>query len=132
MANPVPQPGFPGLSAIGQIAITVRDLKLATAFYRDTLGMKLLFEVSNMSFFDCGGVRLMLSTAERPEFDHPASILYFRVPDIQAAHEALLSRGVRFEDKPHLVARMPGHEVWMTFLRDMDNNLLALMSEVRQ
>ena len=74
----------------------------------------------------------MLSTAERPEFDHPASILYFRVPDIQAAHEALLSRGVRFEDKPHLVARMPGHEVWMTFLRDMDNNLLALMSELRQ
>lgn len=131
MTNPVAQPAFSGLSAIGQIAITVRDLKQATAFYRDTLGMKLLFEVSNMSFFDCGGVRLMMSTAEKPEFDHPASILYFRVPDIQAAYDTLVLRGVRFEDKPHLVARMPDHELWMTFLRDMDNNLFALMSEVR-
>ena len=131
MTNPVAQPAFFGLSEIGQIAITVHDLKQATAFYRDTLGMKLLFEVPNMSFFDCGGVRLMLSTAEKPEFDHPASILYFRVPDIQAAYETLVVRGVRFEDKPHLVARMPDHELWMTFLRDMDSNLFALMSEVR-
>jgi len=131
MTNPVAQPVFSGLSAIGQIAITVHDLKLATAFYRDTLGMKLLFEVPNLAFFDCGGVRLMLSTAEKPEFDHPASILYFRVTDIQAAYETLVARGVRFEDKPHLLARMPNHELWMTFLRDMDNNLFALMSEVR-
>jgi methylmalonyl-CoA/ethylmalonyl-CoA epimerase len=132
MTNPAAQPAFLGLSEIGQIAITVRDLKPATAFYRDTLGMKLLFEVPNMSFFDCGGVRLMLGPASEPEFDHPASILYFRVPDIQAAYEALLARGVRFEDKPHLVARMPDHELWLTFLRDLDNNLFALMSEVRK
>jgi len=132
MTNPVVQPAPFGLSEIGQIAITVRDLKQATDFYRDTLGMKLLFEVPNMSFFDCGGVRLMLSTAEKPEFDHPASILYFRVPDIQAAYERLVARGVRFEDKPHLVARMPDRELWLTFLRDLDNNLFALMSEVRK
>ncbi|HYA95443.1 MAG TPA: VOC family protein [Terriglobales bacterium] len=131
MTNPVARPAFTGLSTIGQIAITVRDLKQATAFYRDTLGMKLLFEVPNMSFFDCGGVRLMMSTPEKPEFDHPASILYFRVPDIHAAYDTLLSRGVRFEGKPHLVARMPDHELWMTFFRDQENNLLALMSEVR-
>ncbi len=132
MTNPVVQPAPFGLSEIGQIAIPVRDLKQATAFYRDTLGMKLLFEVPNMSFFACGGVRLMLSAAEKPEFDHPASILYFRVPDIQAAYERLVARGVRFEDKPHLVARMPDHELWLTFLRDLDNNLFALMSEVRK
>ncbi len=132
MTNPVVQPAPFGLSEIGQIAITVRDLKQATAFYRDTLGIKLLFEVPNMAFFDCGGVRLMLGTAETPEFDHPASILYFRVPDIQAAYEMLVARDVRFEDKPHLVARMPDHELWLAFLRDMDNNLFALMSEVRK
>ncbi len=132
MTNPIAQPAPVGLSAIGQIAITVRDLQQATAFYRDTLGIKLLFEVPNMSFFDCGGVRLMLSRAEKPEFDHPASILYFRVPDIQAAHQALGGRGVRFEDLPHLVARMPDHELWMAFFRDMDDNLFALMSEVRK
>jgi methylmalonyl-CoA/ethylmalonyl-CoA epimerase len=132
MTNPVSQPVPFRLSDIGQIAITVRDLKQATAFYRDTLGIKLLFEASNMAFFECGSVRLMLTTPEKPEFDHPASILYFRVPDIQAAYESLAARGVRFEDQPHLVARMPDHELWMTFLRDMDNNLLALMSELRK
>ncbi len=132
MTNSIVQPAPIGLSEIGQIAITVRDLKQATAFYRDTLGIRLLFEVPNMAFFDCGGVRLMLSTAEKPEFDHPASILYFRVPDIQAAYETLVARGVRFEDKPHLVARMPDHELWMAFFRDMDNNLFALMSEMRK
>jgi len=132
MTNPIAQPVPVGLSAIGQIAITVRDLHQATAFYRDILGIKLLFEVPNMSFFDCGSVRLMLSRAEKPEFDHPASILYFRVPDIQAAHQALAGRGVRFENVPHLVARMPDHELWMAFFRDMDNNLFALMSEVRK
>jgi methylmalonyl-CoA/ethylmalonyl-CoA epimerase len=132
MTNSVVQPVPFGLSAIGQIAITVRDLKQATAFYRDILGIKLLFEVPNMSFFDCGGVRLMLGPAEKPEFDHPASILYFRVPDIQAAYATLVARGVRFEDKPHFLARMPDHELWMTFFRDMDNNLFALLSEVRK
>ena len=132
MTNPSAQPACFGLSEIGQIAITVRDLQQATAFYRDTLGIKLLFEVPNMAFFDCGGIRLMMSQAEKPEFDHPASILYFRVPDIQPAYQTLVGRGVRFEDKPHLVARMPDHELWMTFLRDMDNNLFALMSEIRK
>ena len=132
MTNPSAQPTSFGLSEIGQIAITVRDLQQATTFYRDTLGIRLLFEVPNMAFFDCGGIRLMMSQAEKPECDHPASILYFRVPEIQTAHQTLRARGVRFEDKPHLVARMPDHELWMTFFRDMDNNLFALMSEVRK
>lgn len=132
MSNPVAQPASFGLSEIGQIAITVRDLKQATAFYRDSFGMTLLFEVPGMSFFKCDSVRLMLSTAERPEFEHPASILYFRVADIQVACDTLVARGVHFEDKPHVVARMPDHELWMAFFRDMDNNLFALMSEVRK
>ncbi len=55
-----------GLGPIGQIAVTVGDVPRAIAFYRDTLGIKLLFEVSNLGFFDCGGVRLMLSAAEKP------------------------------------------------------------------
>lgn len=132
MANPIVQSAPLGLSGIGQIAITVHDVKKATAFYGDALGMKLLFEVPNMAFFDCGGIRLMLSLPDKPEFDHPCSILYFRVPDIQAACEHLRGRGVHFEDAPHLVARMPDHELWMTFFRDCENNLLALMSEVRK
>lgn len=119
------------LSRIGQIAINVRDIERAVAFYRDTLGMRLLFRIPNAAFFDCGGVRLMLGTAEKPEFDHPASILYYKVDDIQAAWRALSSQEVRFEAGPHLIARMPDHELWMAFFRDSEDNVLALMSEVR-
>ena len=99
------------------------------AFYRDKLGMKHLFTVPKMAFFDCGGVRLMLAVPEKPEFDHPSSILYFKVEAVQKAHEALGSRGVPFEAKPHLVAKMPNYDLWMAFFRDSENNLLALMSE---
>jgi catechol 2,3-dioxygenase-like lactoylglutathione lyase family enzyme len=120
------------LSLIGQIAINAKDVKRATAFYRDTLGMKFLFEASNLAFFDCGGVRLMLGLPEKPEFDHPSSVLYYRVPDIQAAHKTLSSRGVKFEAAPHLIARLADHDLWMAFFRDSESNLAALMSEVRK
>ena len=121
----------PTLSAVGQIAINARDLERAVGFYRDVLGLPLLFQISNAAFFDCGGVRLLLGRAERPELDHPASIVYYRVADIQRAWALLRERGARFEDEPHRIARMPDHELWMTFLRDTEDNLLALMSEVR-
>lgn len=94
--------------------------------------MKFLFDVPTMAFFDCGGVRLMLGVAEKPEFDHPASIVYYTVEDIHKTHEILTSRGVQFESNPHLVARMPDFELWMAFFRDLDNNMLALMSEVKK
>ncbi len=122
--------GSVALRQIGQIAVNVRDLERAVAFYRDVLGMKLLFSVPKLAFFDCGGVRLMLSLPEKPEFDHPASVLYYKVADIKATHAALEARHVRFEAPPHLIAKMPDHELWMTFLRDSEENLLGLMSEV--
>jgi methylmalonyl-CoA/ethylmalonyl-CoA epimerase len=119
-----------GISRLGQIAINVHDLDRATAFYRDILGLPFLFNAGKLAFFDCGGVRLMLDTPEKPEFDHPSSILYFAVPDIAAAHRQMRRGGVRFEDEPHIIARMPTYDLWMTFFRDTEQNLLALMSEV--
>jgi methylmalonyl-CoA/ethylmalonyl-CoA epimerase len=118
-----------GISGIGQIAINAHDLDRATAFYRDKLGLPLLFTAGKMAFFGCGAVRLMLDVAEKLEFDHPSSILYFSVPDIAAAHRQMLASGVRFEDEPHVIAKMPDHDLWMTFFRDSEKNLLALMSE---
>jgi methylmalonyl-CoA/ethylmalonyl-CoA epimerase len=120
------------LSQIGQIAINVRDLQRAVAFYRDTLGMRFLFQApGGLAFFDVGGVRLMLGVAEKEEFDHPASVIYYTVPDIDAAYETLAARGVTFIDKPHLIAKLPDHELWMTFFRDSEENVLALMEERR-
>ncbi|MBI4539150.1 MAG: VOC family protein [Gemmatimonadetes bacterium] len=119
-----------GLCEIGQISVTVHDLERAVAFYRDALGIPFLFQVPKMAFFDCGGVRLMLGIPERAEFDHPSSVLYFRVLDIGAAHQELVARGVRFEGDPHQIADLGSRELWMAFFRDVDNNLLALMSEI--
>jgi methylmalonyl-CoA/ethylmalonyl-CoA epimerase len=121
-----------GIARIGQIAITVRDLERATAFYRDTLELPFLFAVPGMAFFDCGGVRLMLSPAEEPGFDHPGSVVYYKVKDITGSYESLKQRGVEFIDEPHLIAKMPDHDLWMVFLRDTEGNTLALMSEVRE
>jgi methylmalonyl-CoA/ethylmalonyl-CoA epimerase len=120
------------LSQIGQIAVNVKDVDRATAFYRDTLGMTPLFRYGNLSFFDCGGVRLMLGTAERADFDHPGSIIYFKVSRVLPVYQALAGRAVSFEGEPHVVARMPDHDLWMAFFRDSENNMLALMSEERK
>ena len=120
------------ITQIGQIAINVHDTNRAVEFYRDTLGLKLLFTAGKLAFFDCGGVRLMLSPPERPEFDHPASILYFKVADIQAAHAALVQRKAKTESQPHVVARMPDHDLWLSEFRDSEGNIMALMSEVKR
>lgn len=119
-----------GLWRIGQIAVNVQDLQRATAFYRDVLGIRLLFEVPGMAFFDCGEVRLMLGKAEQPEFDHRASIIYYRVDDMAAAYQRLVERDVEFVHEPRMVHKTDESELWMAFLRDSEENVLALMSEV--
>ena len=130
VAAPAMQTPTLSLSQIGQIAIVVKDVERSTAFYRDTLGMRFLFAFPGLAFFDCDGVRLMLSKPETKEFDHPSSCLYFRVADINSAYETLRSRDVEFIDAPHIVARMTDYDLWMAFFRDPDANIFALMAEV--
>ena len=128
MPAPATIPNDTALAQIGQIAITAHDVDRATAFYRDVLGLRHLFRAGQLSFFDCGGVRLML---DKPEFDHPSSILYFRVADIQATRARLAAGGARFVDEPHVIAPMPTYDtVNNVSFRDSEDNLLALMSEV--
>jgi methylmalonyl-CoA/ethylmalonyl-CoA epimerase len=121
-----------GLSLIGQIAVPVTDIDRAIQFYRDTLGMRFLFKAPpGLGFFDLSGVRLMLDAPASAQAGN-SSVIYYKVPDLQAAFATLSKRGVKFEAKPHLIARMPDHELWMAFFRDPDENLVALMSEVRE
>jgi methylmalonyl-CoA/ethylmalonyl-CoA epimerase len=120
------------LKEIGQIAFTISDLDKAVAFYRDVLGLKHLFSAPpGLAFFAAGTVRLMLSQCEDANSEKFSSALYFKVSEIEKVHEALISRGVKFEAAPHFVAKMPDHELWMAFFRDPDQNLLALMCEKR-
>ena len=114
---------------IGQIAITVTDVARAKDFYENTLGMRFLFDAGQMAFFQCGPIRLMIGTgaAESPR---GGTILYFKVEDIHAVHQHLQSHDVEFVQAPHLVARMPDHDLWLAFLKDPDGNVLGAMSEV--
>ena len=117
---------------VGQIALNAKNIPAATAFYRDILGLKHLFSVGEqMAFFDCGGVRLMLSQPSSPELDHPSSILYLVVDDITAAHAALVAKSVPVDRAPAMVAKMPDHELWLCPFRDPDGNILELMCEKR-
>jgi len=123
-------PRFVPPDRIGQIAIPVENVDRAAAFYADVLGLRLLFRAPpGLVFFDCGGVRLMLS---RPEGTPAAGgVVYYAVADLPAAHAALVARGADFVQSPHRIARLPDHDLWMAFLRDSEGNLLGLMSEVR-
>jgi methylmalonyl-CoA/ethylmalonyl-CoA epimerase len=116
------------LTAIGQIMLPVQDIARATRFYRDVLGLKLLFEVPGMTFFECGGIRLMLS---RPDgaTTAGASVLYYRVQDAEATYQALTGSGASAVEAPHMVAKMPNHELWMGFLKDSEGNTFAVMAE---
>ncbi len=117
------------LSRIHQISMRTHDLERAIRFYRDALGLPFLFAAPpRLAFFDCAGVRLMLSTPE-PGFDHPGSILYFAVEHIHQMHDTLTSRGVEFKTEPHKIATLADREVWLADFEDTEGNTLALMSE---
>src|SRR5665213_1873878 len=117
-------------SRIGQIAVVCKDVARATAFYRDSLGLRFLFAAGpNLSFFDCGGVRLMLTTAENPEHATMSSMLYYFVTDIEATTADLKRAGVEFIGEPHMVAQMPDHQLWLADFHDSEGNILALMEE---
>src|SRR5690349_16472659 len=120
-----------GITRLGQIQVPSHDVERAANFYEQVLGLKLLFKAPpGLAFFDCRGVRLMLDKPEKPEFDHPSSILYFAVPDIQAAQKKLVNAGVTIVEEPRVIAPMPDHDLWMSFFRDTEGNVMALMSEV--
>ena len=121
-----------GLSQVGQIAVPVTDVDRAIVFYRDTLGMRFLFQAPpGLAFFDLAGIRLML---DGPAADQAGSgsVIYFKVSELHEAFSTLSKRGVNFEANPHLIAKLPDHELWMAFFRDPDRNLLALMAEVEE
>jgi predicted enzyme related to lactoylglutathione lyase len=122
-----------GLSDIAQVTNVVHDIARAVKFHRDVLGLPLLFEAPpSLAFFQCGSVRLMLSPPENAEQDHPGSVFYFRVTDIEGMHRILKGRGVQFVDQPHRVHQTTEYELWMTFFHDPDNNPMALMEEKRK
>jgi methylmalonyl-CoA/ethylmalonyl-CoA epimerase len=117
------------LTSIGQILVPATDVERATAFYRDTLGMRFLFAFPGVAFFDCGGVRIYIAVPENETVaGHP--LIYYRVPDVHTTRRALEARGATFLDQPHVVHRDPSYELWMSFFHDSEENTLALMAEV--
>src|SRR5688500_3436515 len=120
------------VSVIGQIAITVSDVARALSFYRDILGLPFLFSAGpDLAFLRAGDVRVMLSTPQGAGKVGANSILYFKTTDIEQVHEAIIARGAINERSPQLAAKMPDHELWLSFIRDPDGNLVGLMEEKR-
>ena len=130
MSHPNIAPAAVSFDTIGQIAITVDDLARAKDFYQNTLGMTFLFDAGQLVFFKCGDIRIMLSTPEKSE-PRGGTILYYKVADIHATHAELKARGVEFLQEPHLIAKMPDHDLWMAFLKDTEGNTIGIMCEVR-
>lgn len=121
----------PGLSSLGQIAVTVEDVERATRFYRDVLGLPFLFDAPpGLAFFDLDGIRLMLSIPEGTEAG--SSVLYFRVVDLDLSYETLRDRGVTFVGEPHVVHKTDNYELSMAAFKDSEGNLMALMRESGQ
>ena len=114
---------------IGQIAITVGDLARAKNFYQNVLGMRFLFDAADhLSFFQCGDIRLMISATDSPE-PRGGTIIYFKVDDIHAIYTILKEQDVQLLDAPHLIAKMPDHDLWMMFFKDPDGNTIGVMCE---
>lgn len=118
------------IQKIGQIGVPVKNLDRAIQYYQKQLGLPLLFNTDTMAFFDCDGVRLLLSIPENEQFAHPSSVIYFQVEKIKEKYEELLATGVSFLDEPHVVAKVGQTETWMTFFKDTEDNVLAFISEV--
>lgn len=118
------------IQRVGQVAVPVLDIKRSIHFYKDVLGLQLLFSTENMAFFDCNGLRLLLSLPEKEEFRGASSVIYFQVGNITEAYEKLQQKGVTFLDSPHIVAKMENTETWMVFYKDSEGNTHALMCEV--
>ncbi|MFJ5714368.1 VOC family protein [Neobacillus sp. NPDC093127] len=116
---------------IGQIGVPVKDIDRATTFYKDLLELPLLFNTETLAFFECNGLRLLLSLPEQVQFAHPSSVIYFQVADIKESYQGLVEKGVVFIDEPHIVAKMGQTETWMSFFKDTEDNTHALMSEVQ-
>ena len=118
------------ITGLGQVALTVRDVPRSVEFYRDAVGLRFLFDAGpTLAFLDLGGVRLMLTAPEGDFTPGSGTVLYLRVADIERAYDALRSQRVVFIDAPHLIARMPDHDLWMCFFKDPDEHLLGLMCE---
>ena len=115
-------------TGIHQIAIPVKDLPRAVAFYRDVVALPFLFETNGLAFFNCGGVRLMLSKPDRPEHA-VSSMLYLGTNDISGATEALRAGGARIEAEAHMIARLETVEVWLSHWIDSEGNHMAWMQE---
>ncbi len=114
---------------VGQIGVPVKDINRALDFYKEKLGLTLLFNTESMAFFECNGLKLMLTLPEKEEFAHSSSVIYFQVNDIKDTYERLAGKEVLFIDEPHVVAKMGQTETWMVFFKDTEDNTHALMSE---
>jgi catechol 2,3-dioxygenase-like lactoylglutathione lyase family enzyme len=113
------------MAKLDHLAIRVRDLSTARAWYVDHLGMRLEFEVPErrtVALQDDAGLTLFLE--ERSDVAADGVALTFQVDDVEGLHHELAARGVAFESPP--ARRFWGYGAE---LRDPDGHLVMLWDE---
>jgi methylmalonyl-CoA/ethylmalonyl-CoA epimerase len=120
------------IQKVGQIGVPVQNLERALEFYRDKLGLQLLFHTDRLALLQCDSVRILLSLPEKEEFAQSSSVIYFQVEDLTKTYHDLKEKGVSFIDKPHIVGKMEQTEIWMAFFKDTEDHTHAFMSEVQK
>jgi methylmalonyl-CoA/ethylmalonyl-CoA epimerase len=117
------------LNQIGQIALPVIDVDRSEDFYEKVIGLRKLYRIGDLTFFDCAGARLLLEKSRERDSFKPQGCIYFRCADIALTVATLTERGVTFFHPAHLIAKMDDHDLWMAFFQDPDGHILAVMHE---
>jgi methylmalonyl-CoA/ethylmalonyl-CoA epimerase len=115
-----------GIGEIGDIELEVKNIERASDFYKNKLGMSILYADSKSAICDCFGMRFLLTTKSRKA---NRAVMFLKVDEIHSAYKILKSRGVEFYDFPKTVVTLPVYTLWLAFFRDIDGNLLCLMKE---
>ncbi|WP_436522763.1 VOC family protein [Actinoplanes sp. HUAS TT8] len=126
-AYPSARPGPAGaIHGVG-ITILVTDLERSIRFYRDTLGFFEIDTGDGSSVLASGDTRVVLRTV--PNLSSEAGRLIYlnlEVGDIEAVHDELKAKGVKFVHSPRPVNRGDKLELWSATFRDPDNHNIAI------
>lgn len=112
------------ITGITAVMLGVRDIPAALAFYRDTLGLAVIMQESQLALVQSGVVMLGLSRGHAQSAPHIAGAteVVFRVDNVRAAQQALTARGIAFLGEPRQITATD----WASHFRDADGHLLSI------
>ena len=122
-------------SARTSVTLPIVDLERAKAFYKDTLGLKLVEEKADgfVSFESGSGSRLVLFLRAATKADH--TVASFEVQNIELVVRALEAKGVKFLDYEEDELKTVNHIATTGIIKgawfnDTEGNILGLFQKI--